>query len=62
MYGILFADIKNITHTNVTTDTMAFQGSHFVTYGDLSKNEQQLIQDDVKWDMELYNDLLPAHL
>ena len=55
IHGIVFNEIRDINHTNVTSDTLKFQGSEMIQFNDLSTTNQQLVLDDVKYDMELYN-------
>ena len=51
----MFNEIRDIHRTNVTSDTLKFQGSEMIQFNDLSTTNQQLVLDDVKYDMELYN-------
>jgi len=55
IHGIVFNEIRDIHRTNVTSDTLKFQGSEMIQFNDLSTTNQQLVLDDVKYDMELYN-------
>lgn len=56
-YNIQFDSVKDITHTNVTSDTLSYQNSHSVLYSDLPGEQQQQVLSDTYYERKMYDEL-----
>ncbi|MDA9302388.1 sulfotransferase family 2 domain-containing protein [bacterium] len=56
-YNISFDSTRDITRTNVTSQTLKFQKSHSILYSDLPGEQQHMIQADTQYERKIYDEL-----